>query len=104
MADEETTNGYDRCRRGYFCLFEHKDGKGEHREFEYKRGCRELKRFDNKASSYRNRTGKDWCLYKDHDCEGNHYCVEGHDHEGHNLPSDWNNRVSSLRGCTCSED
>ena len=90
------------CRDARMCLFDGTNGGRPYASFAI--GSPDLGAyrpyFNNRTSSYWNRTGSRWCLYRDRGYGGGYLVVEpGNSYYTNSLSSYWNNTISSLRKC-----
>lgn len=104
----EAATGWDRCPRGYLCVFENPNGEG-HFAYFYK-GAIDLTKpiggfvFNDRISSVwsRTQTPDGWCFYRDTNYGSPLFSLRGNNKTKTNLPHWADNQTSSLRilfGC-----
>ncbi|RSN60669.1 hypothetical protein DMH01_15380 [Amycolatopsis sp. WAC 04182] len=88
---------YSDCPPGWFCVWEHVNEQGRMARFQV--GSTELRAvgINDQISSVYNRTNRTWCAYTDINYNGQVWRVPP-GWRG-NVPSDINDRISSVRPC-----
>jgi hypothetical protein len=98
QAQAQADDPWYRCPSGYVCLFQYDDGKGLISPGYGPNNANVGSWFNDRTSSIWNRTTSNVCFYQDSNF-GNYMFTIGAGHWESELPSVFNDKVTSYRSC-----